>query len=275
MPIILRTKNLPAFAIEAEVIRPETLCAQTLDSIRRQEVWVGNGRVPLGELFDVSGEGGDGQLIVEGDLARVERIGFGMAAGALMVRGDVGAHLGATMSGGTIDIHGSAGDYAGAELSGGLLRIHGSAGHSLGAAYPGSRRGMRGGAILVDGAAGDDAGLAMRRGLIAILGTSGEGLGRALIAGSIFAFGPVGLRAGAGMKRGTLALFGLDTPHDPPLLPTFEPSGRSRPPFVSIYLRQLASLGFAVPSVAYTGVFERYNGDRIEGGHGEILVWQK
>src|SRR5438093_892919 len=83
------------------------------------------------------------------------------------------------------------------------------------------------------GSAGADIGLAMRRGLIAVLGPVGDGLGRAMIAGSIFAFGPVGRAPGSGMRRGTLALLGPEPPEIPP---TFRPSGRVRPPFMSLYL---------------------------------------
>jgi formylmethanofuran dehydrogenase subunit C len=275
MPITLRTRDLPALPIEADILRPDVLCALSHEEIRRQAIWVGNAPAQLDSLFEVSGDGSDGRLILEGDLSRVDRIGCAMAAGALVVRGDAGAHLGAMMGGGTIEVFGHAADWAGAELRGGLLHIHGWAGQSLGAAYPGSRRGMRGGTILVEGSAGNDVGLAMRRGLIAIRGAAGDGLGRAMIAGSIFTFGPVGLRAGAGMKRGTLALLGIDPAHELELLPTFEPSGTARPPFVAIYLRQLEAWGFAVPASAYSGTLARYNGDRIEGGQGEILVWRQ
>jgi formylmethanofuran dehydrogenase subunit C len=106
--------------------------------------------------------------------------------------------------------------------------------------------------------------------LIAISGRAGDGLGRAMIAGSVFAFGSVGLRPGAGMKRGTLALFGAAAPE---LLPSFLPSGRYRPPFATLYLRQLGAWGFPVPDPAFSGTFERYNGDRVEAGQGEVLLW--
>jgi formylmethanofuran dehydrogenase subunit C len=131
---------------------------------------------------------------------------------------------------------------------------------------------MREGVILVEGSVGDDVGLAMRRGLIAITGAAGDGLGRAMIAGSIFTFGTVGHLAGAGMKRGTLALFGLPDPSNPDLLPTFAPSGRSRPPFVTLYLRRLRQWGFPVPEPAFSGMLERYNGDLVERGQGEVLI---
>ena len=113
----------------------------------------------------------------------------------------------------------------------------------------------------------------MRRGLIAVSGRAGDDLGRAMIAGSIFAFGPLGARVGAGMRRGTLALFGVPDPADPGLLPTFAASGRYRPPVLTLYLKKLREWGFPVPDPAFSGTFVRYNGDLVEHGRGEILVW--
>jgi formylmethanofuran dehydrogenase subunit C len=274
MPLILRGKASTTLPIEVEGLRPDLLKTLTCAEVGRLAVPVGNTSVPVGDVFQVEGECADGHLIVEGDLTNVHRLGFGMTSGTLTVRGDAGLHLGAEMTGGLIDVWGGVGDWAGAEMRGGILRVRGQAGRYLGAAYPGSRRGMREGVILVEGPVGDDAGLAMRRGLIAIAGPAGDGLGRAMIAGSVFAFGTVGRRPGAGMKRGTLALFGLEQPDEPGLLPTFRPSCRDRPPFVTLYLRQLRAWGFPVPDAAFAGLFQRYNGDLVERGQGEVLAWQ-
>jgi formylmethanofuran dehydrogenase subunit C len=113
----------------------------------------------------------------------------------------------------------------------------------------------------------------MRRGLIAVRGGLGVGAGRWTIAGSLFAFGQVGPMVGMGMKRGTIALFGQADPPNPGLLPTFAPSGRDRPPFLTIYLKQLVAWGFDVPAAVFSGTVTRYNGDRADRGQGEILVW--
>ena len=233
---------------------------------------VGNGRAEVGELFEVSGDGEDGQVAFEGDLRSVRELAGGMASGRVVVRGDAGDGLGAGMMGGSIEVEGSAGSWLGAEMGGGTIRVGGDSGDFAGAALPGSRVGMRDGLILIDGSAGEDVGLAMRRGLIAIGGRSGDGLGRGMVAGSIFGFGAVGRYPGAGMKRGTLGLFGLEDPDRPGLLPTFESSGSFRPPVVTIYLRRLRSLGFAVPEAAFARPLRRYNGDRVAAGRGEVLV---
>jgi formylmethanofuran dehydrogenase subunit C len=269
MPLRLRWRATVSLPVTAEGIRPDTLASLSAAEVARQPIHAGNTRVALGDLFAVEGDAADGHVVLEGDLQHVDRIGEGMGSGTLTVRGDVGAELGAGMTGGRIEVLGTVGDWAGAEMRGGLLYVRGGAGRFLGAAYPGARSGMRDGVILVEGPIGDDAGLAMRRGLIAASGAAGGGLGRAMIAGSIFAFGPVGPGPGAGMKRGTLACFGDPGPR---LLPTFVPSGRSRPPFLNVYLRRLASWGFPVPDAAFSTPMERYNGDLAERGQGEIWV---
>jgi formylmethanofuran dehydrogenase subunit C len=269
----LRWQRATSLAVEAECLRPEAMTGLSADEASRLSVWLGNSLAELGDLFRVEGSAEDGRLVLEGDLTHVRRIGQGMGSGSLTIRGNVGSHLGAGMSGGTIEVDGKVGDWAGAEMRGGAIAIRGEAGDGLGGAYPGSRQGMRDGLILVDGDIGDDAGLAMRRGLIAVSGRTGDDLGRAMIAGSIFAFGPPGARVGAGMRRGTLALFGVPDPADPAFLPTFAPSGRYRPPVLTVYLKRLREWGFPVPEPAFSGTFVRYNGDLVEHGRGEILVW--
>ncbi|HEX8201943.1 MAG TPA: formylmethanofuran dehydrogenase subunit C [Isosphaeraceae bacterium] len=272
MPLHLLWNDATTLPVEAEGLRPDALADRTPGEVARLRLPVGNGTAELGELFRIEGDGAaDGRLVLEGDLRRVRRLGAGLASGTLLVRGDAGPHLGAGMTGGTIEVVGSAGAWAGAEMRGGLLRLRGRAGDHLGAALPGSRLGMRDGVILVDGPIGADAGRSMRRGLIAATGPCGAGLGRAMVAGSVFAFGPIGPRAGAGMKRGTLALFDVAPPE---LLPSFAPSGRYRPPFVTLYLRRLRAWDFPVPDAACAGAFDRFNGDRVEGGQGEVLVWK-
>jgi formylmethanofuran dehydrogenase subunit C len=71
------------------------------------------------------------------------------------------------------------------------------------------------------------------------------------------------------MKRGTLALFGERSP----LLPTFRFDCVYRPAFMSLYLRQLRAWGFPVVDEFLHGHYERYSGDLVALGKGEILAW--
>ncbi len=272
MPLILRWKDTSHLPVEGESLRPDAFGTLSMADVARQSLPVGNGSAEIGELFAIEGDTGDGQLVLEGDLRPIRRIGLGMTSGELTIHGDVGSGAGQGMLGGMLRVHGSVGDSAGAGMRGGRIHIRGSAGHNLGGSLPGARSGMREGVILVEGDVGHDAGLAMRRGLIAVSGSCGDGLGRAMIAGSIFAFGPIGTGSGSGMKRGTLALFGASPPR---IGPTFAASGFDRPPFLTIYLRKLVEWGFPVPPSAFSGTMSRYNGDRAEQGQGEILVGPK
>ncbi len=270
MPLTLTWTSATNLPVEGDSLNVETLRNRSLHEIERLPIHVGNSTVEIGELFRVSGEPGGDHLVIEGDLTHVRGLGRGMTSGTLTVAGDAGDHLGAEMSGGSIEVLGSVGDWAGAALRGGQLAIRGSAGNHLGAAYPGARIGMREGVIVVEGPVGDDAGRSMRRGTIAVFGSAGDGLGHAMVAGSILAFGPVGRRPGVGMKRGTLALF---SELRPTLFPTFRFACRYRPPVVSLYLHHLQALGFPVPRATLAGAFERYNGDLLDGGKGEVLIW--
>ncbi len=263
MPLVLRVRSHATLPIDGRPIRPDNP-----DLGHGTEIGVGNATVELGELFHVEGEP-DGDLRIEGDLSRVHGLASGMTSGRLVVEGDVGDRLAEGLAGGTVEVTGCVGDRAGAEMLGGRMLIRGNAGDLLGAALPGSRRGMREGVILVEGDAGDDLGLLMRRGVIAVRGRIGERAGRSMIAGSIFGFGAMGRHAGSGMKRGSLFALG-EGPGE--VLPTFLPAGRSRPPILTIYLRQLAAWGFEVPEAADRATPLRYNGDLAAGGQGELLV---
>jgi formylmethanofuran dehydrogenase subunit C len=267
--LLLKYQSTTAIPVEAECVTPDNLAGKSAAEVAVLPVQHGNAQAPLGEFFRVEGDAGDGEVVIEGDCSRVKWLGAAMAGGRLTVRGNAGMHLGAEMTGGTIEVYGSAGDWVGAEMRGGRIHVHGDAGHLTGAAYRGSRLGMRGGVILVDGRAGNEVGSTMRRGLIAVGGDTGDFPGVSLIAGTICIFGRPGLRPGAGMKRGTIALFG----GRPQLLPTFRYDCTYRPVFLGLYLRQLRAWGFAVADGALHGLYQRYSGDLVALGKGEVLHW--
>jgi formylmethanofuran dehydrogenase subunit C len=268
--LLLKYQSTTTIPVEAECLTPENLAGKSLDQIRALPVQHGNTEAPLAEFFRVEGDATYKEITIEGDCSRVKWIGAGMATGRLQVYGNAGMHLGAEMKGGEIHIHGDAGDWVGAEMRGGRIHVRGNAGHLVGAAYRGSRTGMRGGAILIEGNAGNEVGSTMRRGLIAVGGATGDFAGVSLIAGTIFVFGQPGIRLGAGMKRGTIALFG----DRPPLLPTFRFDCVYKPIFMRLYLGQLLQWGFPVPEHFLGSGYERYSGDHVAFGKGEVLYCQ-
>ena len=96
--------------VEAEVVTPDRLAGKTAAEVAGLPVQHGNAPACLGDFFHVSGDAGDGEVVVEGDCGRVKWLGAGMRAGKLTVRGNAGMHLGAEMAGGTIEVHGNGGD---------------------------------------------------------------------------------------------------------------------------------------------------------------------
>ena len=139
-----------------------------LGEIERLEVFHGNRKLPLAEIFSVSGDPGDGRIDFEGDLAGVHFIGYGMTAGEIRVHGNAGRHVGGEMKGGLIVVEGNAGDWAGGEMHGGLIDVAGNAGHLDRRGLSGSKKGMTDGTILIGGDVGSEAGASMRRGTFAL-----------------------------------------------------------------------------------------------------------
>jgi formylmethanofuran dehydrogenase subunit C len=264
--VTLTALAAPAAPVLAGALRPDRLAGLSRAEIERLELWHGNRRTSVGELFDVSGAGADDVRIV-GDLVRVAGLGAGMTGGRLTVAGCAGPHAGAGMRGGELVVEGDAGDWAGAEMRGGRLVVRGSAGRRLGGAYAGSRAGVRGGEIVVHGDAGDEAGAGLRRGLIAVAGSVGEAAGLGALAGTIVALGAVGIHPGAGMRRASIVATTA-----PSLLPSYARACTYRPPFVRLCLRRLRKLGLPVTDDQITGRYTRWSGDGLELGRGEILI---
>ena len=269
MALRLTYRVKTAVPVEVEGFTPDWACDKSLREIEHFEIFHGNQKLPLAEMFAVTGDATDQQFEFEGDLAGVHWIGAQMAAGIIRVQGNVGRHLGSEMQGGEIVVEGNAGGWVGMHMHRGLIRIKGNAGHLVGAAYRGSLKGMRGGMILVEGDAGDEIGLAMRRGLIAIGGSAGDMLGASMIAGTVMVFGNCGQRPGAAMRRGTLGIFG---PNPPQLLPSFRYASTYQPQIVPVLLRTLTDQGFPVQADLFSSRYDLYHGDLISVGRGEILI---
>ena len=265
----LRYKADTSIPVEVEGLTPTAVREKSLTEIERFEIFHGNRKVPLAEFFDVIGDPADARLEFEGNLAGVHWIGAHMSAGEIHVRGDAGRHVGSEMSGGMIHVHGNASDWVGGEMHGGLIHVHGSAGHLVGSAYRGSATGMTAGTILIDGSVGNEVGLTLRRGLVAVGGACGDFVGANMIAGTVLVFGACGNRPAAGMRRGTVGLLGGNPQN---LLVSFRKSCVCKPPFLRLILRQLQSLGCAVPPEYYDADYGMYHGDHVTVGRGEVVI---
>jgi formylmethanofuran dehydrogenase subunit C len=255
--------------VEIEGFTPTLARDKSLDELRRFEIYYGNQKLALAEMFMLAGDPSDGRMEFAGDLSGVHWIGAGMSGGSIHIAGNVGRHLGSDMTGGEIHVSGDAGDWVGGEMQGGFIHVRGSAGHLIGAAYRGSRRGMTGGTILIGGDVGNEIGHTMRRGLLVVGGSAGDCAGFNMIAGSVYIFGSCGIRAGAGMRRGTIGMFGSEPTR---VLSTFHRACRYRPQFLPFTFRQLARHGFTIPDKLFTSAVTVYNGDLLELGKGELLL---
>ena len=268
MAITLTYNAQTLVPVEIEGFTPDWACDKSVAEIERFEIFHGNRKIPMAEMFTVTGDASDREIDFEGNLSGVHWIGAHMNSGVVRIHGPAGRHVGSQMRGGRIFVDGDAGGWVGAEMQMGLIHVKGNAGHLTGAAYRGSAKGMTGGTILVDGNAGNEIGLTMRRGLIAIGGSAGDMIGFNMIAGTVVVFGECGIRPGAGMRRGTLALFG---PNPPQLLPSFRYAATYQPQSVKIMLRTIKDLGFEFDEALVQSEFDLFHGDLVSIGRGEIL----
>jgi formylmethanofuran dehydrogenase subunit C len=263
-------RQAPTLRVDARRLQPKTLAAVPAEDLRRMTLPHGRDEVELGEWFDVL-EDGAGSLVLqlEGDLARFDAIGAGLAEGTLIVRGDVGDAVGLGMTGGRLLVEGSARDLAGCAMRGGELEVKGNVGDLAASALPGDMDGMSGGTLLVRGNAGARLADRMRRGSIAIYGDAGDFAASRLVAGTIAFGGRCGAHAGWGMRRGTLVFAG----EAPVLGPTFVPVDSDAAVFWQLLARDLARHGPPFDTLARRRV-ARHAGDLAVQGKGELLVLQ-
>ncbi|MBY6264814.1 formylmethanofuran dehydrogenase subunit C [Azospirillum sp. 412522] len=234
--------------VDMSALLPERLAGLTTAEVAGLPLPCNGGVATVGGMFEISaGDAAEGLLIRPAG-AVLHRVGAGMAAGRILVEGDVGSH-------------------AGAGMSGGLLRIAGNAGDALGGALPGLPLGMRGGLVSVGGRAGDRAAERMRRGIIVIDGPVGAYAAGFMIAGTLAAGGGCGPHPGFGMRRGTLL---LGRPQD--AMPIGFADGGTRDwLFLHLLRRGLEGTGSWFERAGSTRA-HRFIGDLAEGGHGEILA---
>lgn len=269
MSIKLTYRGHSTIPVEVEGLTPDWAVDKSLAEIERFEIFHGNRRLPVAEIFSVTGDPGDMRIDFEGDLANVHWIGASMRRGSIHVHGSAGRHAGSEMRGGEIHIQGDASNWLGCEMRDGLIHVRGNAGDLVGAAYRGSPQGMRGGAILIDGDAGNELGLSMQQGIIAVGGRAGDMLGFNMSDGTIIILGESGIRAGAEMRAGTIAMLG---PTPPPVLPSFRFDRQADPESLKQTLLDLRAKGLRFEDTQIPSQVSIYVGDLISEGTGELQM---
>ena len=269
MSITLTYRGETSLPVEIEGFVSDWACDKSLAEIERFEVFHGNRKVALAELFSISGDAADKRIDFEGDLGGVHRIGAQMRSGEIHVHGSAGRHLGSELRGGAIVVDDDAADWVGCEMRGGRIQIRGSAGNFVGAAYRGSPQGMRGGTIIVEGDVGTEAGWSMADGVVAVGGAAGAMVGFNMVGGTVLVLGDAGARPGAGMAGGKIALFGADPPA---VLPSFRLDRTEKPEQLAPIVKELGepmAMRFALELAKEMTV---YVGDQLAEGTGEIYL---
>lgn len=266
-PITLNLKTYPQQRVDMSPLIPANLTGKSLAEITAITLQCGKPLIPVGELFDISGD--DAQnIVINNSFDKLDYIGKELDGGTITVNGDAGAYLGMGMKSGAITVNGNVGIFAGCEMKKGSLEINGSTGDFLGGALPGNKMGMKGGLILVKGNTGARTGDHMRRGLILIEGDAGDYCGSRMTAGTIAVMGKTGRYLGYAMRRGTLLLW-----NQPQLLPSFNDCGAHTLGFLPLLFKSFKQINtkFAETSAAFNRA-QRYAGDMSEIGRGEVLV---
>jgi len=248
------------FPVVAECINPDFFDNKSAAEIAQLRLWEGNTEKDLGELFKIEEVQSpeaieEPAIMINGNVSKVKWIGARMKRGQIIIKGDVGMHLGEEMEGGKIIVHGNVDGWAGSMMKDGIIEIHGNAGDYVGAPYRGSTRGMRGGKIIVYGNVGVDAGAYMMKGLIKVYGNAGQFVGHGMHDGLIYVQGNCNGRAGSCMTGGTIVIGGFMES----VLPTFT--------FEGIRKKVKIEEGEAVEEPFYL-----FLGDLVENGKGKLYI---
>lgn len=270
----LKLKAQPALRLDLRSINPSALAGLSAHEIEHLPLPCGNACTPLGEWFSVQplqAHGSD--LLIEGQLAQVDRIGWQLASGQVRVQGPAGDYLGAAMTGGQLTVHGSVGLLAACEMAGGTLTVNGHVGDFAASTLPGSMDGMRGGQLVVHGDAGARLADRMRRGTVVVHGSVGDFAASRMVAGTVAIAGACGAHPAWGMRRGSLVFATRDARQRPEPSATFVPAVADAAVFWQLLSRDLARHGGAFASLPGRAM-RRWLGDLACDGKGELIFPQ-
>jgi|KBSSwiStaDraftv2_1062776.scaffolds.fasta_scaffold00729_19 formylmethanofuran dehydrogenase subunit C len=263
----LALRQVPALRVDLRGIVPNALDGLSCAEIERLPVGHGNATLPLAEFFRVEADSGNA-IVVAGDLARFDRVGWQMAAGCMHVEGNVGHYAGGCMSAGELVVAGDTGLLAACEMAGGTLTIGGNAGDFAASTLPGSMDGMRGGLLIVRGDAGARFADRMRRGTALVFGNAGDFLASRMVAGTIALGGQAGAHAGFGMRRGSVVFARAQRPLH--VGETFVRALGTTDVYWQLLARDLARHGGPFAGLAGKRT-ERHLGDLAAQGKGELI----
>jgi len=261
-----RSRGRPPQRLDLRALTPEKLAGRTVAEIAAIELQTTRERMTVGDAFEIR-DGEASTIVIEGGNDRLDCLGMGLASGAIVVEGEVGAQAGRQMTGGRLTIRGDAGPHAGSALRGGVIEIIGNVGERLAGPLSGETIGMNGGLIVVRGDAAARAGDRLRRGVVLIEGRAGAYAGSRMIAGTLAIGDQAGDLPGYLMNRGSILLGAGATR----LSPTFGDCGE-----LDLVAARLISAYVAEASAKLAELFRRplrrLAGDLAALGKGEILL---
>jgi len=240
MGVIQKVKLTPKgeidIMVEAELISPDSFAGKPEAELCELLVWQGPREAKLAEFFEVEAwdeettgdEDGAVEILIDGDVSRIKRIGQRMTKGSIEILGSAGMHLGSEMAGGEIRVRENVGPWAGMNMKGGRLEVDGDAGDHAGSAYRGSWRGMSGGKILIRGNARSQIGGGMSGGEILVEGSVENFCGIRQNGGLILVGKDAVRGVGAEMTGGSIAVLGKIQN----FTPGFVASGTERDPVI-------------------------------------------
>ena len=199
---------------EAERITPDAFSGKDLAEIGGIAAHEGRLTCTLRDLFEIEGGPGsnadDTEILIDGDVNKVCRIGERMTSGKIVINGSVGHYLGRWMAGGEIEVKGSARSWLGAEMLNGTIEVFGDAGDFVGGRLRGKmgKKGMKKGLIRIHGRAGAQVGYGMVKGNIIVDASCGPLAGAEMLSGKILIRGDCGGKAGANMSGGSVIIGG-------------------------------------------------------------------
>ena len=97
------------------------------DQAKKISLPVGNKKIEVGELFDISGNFTNSTVQLDGSTSKLDYIGQALPKGThLTATGDCGHYLGAQLEGGKVTLTGNTKNYAGCSMRSGLIEIKGN-----------------------------------------------------------------------------------------------------------------------------------------------------
>lgn len=268
-PMILTLLEKPQQQLDLSALTPDSLVqAGNKKQIAALKLKLGNKKIAVGELFDITGNDVD-NIELRRTTNKVCNIGQGMTRGKITVKAHAGDFLGQKMQGGVIHVHGNCGDWLGCDMHWGKIEIDGDAGDNIGKGSHSSSHGMHDGLITVWGNAGDRIGERMRRGMIMVAGDAGDYIGANMVAGTMLVLGKIGNLPGYGMKRGTIIMG-----HKPELIgDSMASCGSLKMEYLRLFFKQLSRMGSKYRFFKQYGPeVHRYAGDMANNGKGELLI---